>query len=415
MALCAAVAVKEVAAGHGHQHVHADKREIVWAATETVIETDYYTVTVTEGAEPTVASVTPTSNVAHQHGHHTHSKPDTSVPVATPESSTSTVIAEPSTSTSVVVPTVIPTTMMTAVRPTTTTSTVESTPVSTSTTPTAEVEEPTIGLPTILPTIIPTVIPTIIPTTTSASSTPTPTHAAGSSVKRGLAYNDASLVQAYLTLGGAASWAYNWGSSTADLPEEVTYYPMLWSPAHVDGWDDFAKKAISKGADALLSFNEPDIATQANMSPQDAASGHIQYMNPYAGQARISTPAISSSENAGQGIDWLKQFFSACGGQCKFDFCVAHWYGPGGVDGANSFLAHLKDVNTACDGKPIWVTEFAAEGGDVDAFMSTIVPALESDEYSFVEKYSYFMASIGQLFESTTKLSSFGKIYAGVQ
>jgi hypothetical protein len=407
MALCAAVAVKEAAATHGHQHMHADKREIVWAATETVIVTDYYTVTVTEGAEPTVASATPTSNVRHQHGHHTHSKQDSSVPVATPESSTTpVVIAEPSTS--VVVPTVIPTTMMTAVKPATTTTTVESTPVSTSTTESAVLEEPTI--------ILPTIIPTIIPTTSSASPTPTPTHIAANGGKRGLAYNDASLVQEYLSLGGVASWAYNWGSSTPDLPDGITFYPMLWSPAadHSNGWDGFATDAISKGADALLSFNEPDIATQANMSPQDAATGHIKFMNPYAGQARISTPAISSSENANQGIDWLKQFFNACNGQCQFDFCAAHWYGPGGVDGANSFLAHLKDVNTACDGKPVWVTEFAAEGGSVDDFMNTIVSALESDEYSFVEKYSYFMASVGNLFSSPTELTSFGKIYAGI-
>ncbi|KAI1117539.1 glycosyl hydrolase catalytic core-domain-containing protein [Nemania sp. NC0429] len=401
IAFCAAVAVKEVAAGHGHQYAHADKREIVWAATETVVVTDYVTVTVTEGQEPTAAAATTTtSSQAHKPHHHSHSKQSTTTPVTTAVTTTPVVIAE--SSTSVAVPTVIPTTMITAVKPTTTKATTQITTVPTTTKATTVVK------PT-------TTTPVVLPTTTSPAATSTPVVVHGGS-KRGLAYNDASLVQEFLTLGGKASWAYNWGAYTGDLPAGVTYYPMLWSPApeHSNGWDGAAKAAIAKGADALLSFNEPDIASQANMSPQDAAAGHIKFMNPYAGQARISTPAISSSENANQGIDWLKQFFNACNGQCKFDFCAAHWYGPGGVNGANLFLQHLKAVNTACDGKPVWVTEFAAESDSVDEFVSTIVQALESDEYGFVEKYSYFMANVGNLFTSSTQLSSYGKIYAGI-
>ncbi|KAI0445595.1 glycosyl hydrolase catalytic core-domain-containing protein [Xylaria telfairii] len=400
MALCAAAAVKEVTAAHGHQHMHADKREIVWAATETVIVTDYVTVTVTEGQEPTTTAVPTTvaTTIKVPRPHHSHSKQQSSVPVTTADSSTSVVVVD--TSTSIAVPTVIPTTMITAVKPT---STIQDPPVvSTPTEITSVVQQPTTTIPTT----------TIIPTTTSI---PQPTSAA-SGGKRGLAYNDASLVQEFINLGGQASWAYNWGSTTADLPAGVAYYPMLWSPApdHSNGWDAAAKAAISNGADALLSFNEPDIASQANMSPQDAANGHIQWMNPYAGQARIGTPAISSSENANQGVDWLKQFFSACNGQCKFDFCVAHWYGPGGANGAQLFLNHLDAVHEACDNKPVWVTEFAAESDSIDDFMTTVVQGLESDKYSYVEKYSYFMASVGQLFSSPTELSSYGKIYAGI-
>ncbi|KAI0860317.1 glycoside hydrolase family 128 protein [Xylaria cubensis] len=285
--------------------------------------------------------------------------------------------------------------MVTAVK--TTSSSIVST-----TTTTTSVAQPTTTTPTT--------------TTTTSSAAPTSTPVTSSGGKCGLAYNDASLVQEFLTLGGQASWAYNWGSYPGTLPKGVTYYPMLWSPApdHSNGWDAAAKSAISNGADALLSFNEPDIASQANMSPQDAAAAHIQWMNPYASQARISTPAISSSENANQGVDWLKQFFTACNGQCKFDFCAAHWYGPGDASGAELFLSHLKDVNAACQGKPVWVTEFAAESGSVDDFMSTIVSKLETSEYSFVEKYSYFMAGVGELFASSNSLSSYGKIYAGL-
>ncbi|KAI0113735.1 glycosyl hydrolase catalytic core-domain-containing protein [Nemania sp. FL0031] len=406
MALCAAAAVREVAAGRGHQHMHANKREIVWAATETVVVTDWVTVTVTEGEEPTVAAV-PTSVQGHRPAHHSHSKQSSAVAATTTstiESSTS-VFIEASSSASAT--TATPTTMITAVKPTTTTVALSSV-VSTPSEVTSVAEQTTVAIPTTT---------SVASTTTSAAATATTSVVSSSGGnKRGLAFNDASLVQEYVNLGGAASWAYNWGSSTADLPSGITYYPMLWSPAseHSNGWDGFAKAAIANGADALLSFNEPDIASQANMSPAAAAAAHIQWMNPYAGQARISTPAISSSENSGQGLDWLKQFFAACNGQCKFDFCAAHWYGPGDKAGADAFLSHLQDVQSNCDGKPVWVTEFAAESGSVDVFMQEVVEKLATDDFSFVEKYSYFMAGVGELFSTSTSLSSYGKIYAGI-
>ncbi|OTA53451.1 glycoside hydrolase family 128 protein, partial [Hypoxylon sp. EC38] len=212
------------------------------------------------------------------------------------------------------------------------------------------------------------------------------------------------------------SWAYNWTPDPNGLKANVVYYPMLWSTAspHSDNWDTHAEAAISNGADALLSFNEPDIASQANMSPADAAAGHIQYFAKYAGKVRISSPAISSSEESNQGLDWLSQFFTACDGKCQVDFCAAHWYGPGGEDGATQFLNHITKVHEACDNKNVWVTEVAAQSGDVDAFMSAITKALDSDEYSFVEKYSYFWLSEGSLMDSASALSDFGKIFAGI-
>jgi len=371
MALCAAAAVKEVAAGLAHERLHAEKREIVYASTETVYLTDVVTVTVTEGQEPTAAAIVPTVK-AHHHGHSKHRTTTTVPHVVAPQPTT--VSHTTTTVPNVVAPqptTVSHTTLVTAVRPSTTKSNVAPAP--------------------------------------SAHDT---------SIKRGLAYNDLNLVQTYLSLGGQAGWMYNWDSSAwGSTPQGLTFYPMLWSPidVHLNNWNQNAQTAIDNGADALLGFNEPDVATQANMSPQDAANGHKQWMNPFAGKARISAPAISSSQNANQGVDWLRQFFNACGGQCQVDFCAAHWYGPGGEEGANEFLSHLQNVHDNCDGKPVWVTEFAALDGDKDQFMRSIINALENDsQYSFVERYSYFYTAVGELFEDTTKLSSFGSIYAGL-
>ncbi|KAI1397806.1 glycoside hydrolase family 128 protein [Hypoxylon fuscum] len=420
IALCAAASVQ---AASLHRHLHP-KREMVWAATDTYVVTEYVTVTVTPGEEVATAEAVPTSSPqvkgqdigGPQYSQH-------SVPAVASVESSSTSIVESTTSTvapasptipaaAATYPASSPTTMITAVKP--------SAPVVESPVPTSTVESSAVAAPVEqYPTTEAQTSAEAATTSTYAATSPTSSAAAstGSATgKRGAAYNDASLVSTVLGLSAKISWAYNWGSDSGNLNADIPYYPMLWSPAtdHSSDWDSKAEAAISKGSDHFLSFNEPDINTQANMLPADAATGHIKFMNPYAGRVKISSPAISSSEDSGKGIDWLTQFFTACDGKCQVDFCAAHWYGPGGNDGASLFLDHLTKVHTACDNKPVWVTEFQAISGDVDTFMKTIVDKLESDEYSFVEKYSYFMLSEGNLLSSPTTLSSFGKIFAGV-
>ncbi|KAI1418146.1 glycoside hydrolase family 128 protein [Hypoxylon sp. FL1857] len=414
LALCAAASVKEVAAGSLHRHMHP-KREIVWAETDTVIITDYVTKTVTEGEEGPTIQAAPTSvhdfngnGGQYPSEHFAPASSTVSSSASTVESITNAAPTAPAAEATY--PASSPTTMVTvklsvpAVAPPASSSAVQSS--TTEVTPVAPVASTVQAQSSSAATS--TAAPTSEISTASASSS------SGKS-KRGAAYNDASLVSTVLGLGGKLSWAYNWTPDPNGLKADVTYYPMLWSTAspHSDNWDTKAEAAISNGADALLSFNEPDIGSQANMSPADAAAGHIQYFSKYAGKVRVSSPAISSSEQANQGIDWLKQFFSACGGKCQVDFCAAHWYGPGGPEGAALFLDHLTKVHEACENKNVWVTEFAAQSGDVDAFMTNITQELDSDKYSFVEKYSYFWLSEGSLMQSSSALSDFGKIFAG--
>ncbi|KAI1340120.1 glycosyl hydrolase catalytic core-domain-containing protein [Xylariaceae sp. FL0016] len=387
VALCAAAAVNEVAAGSvHHRHMHP-KRDVVYAETDTVIVTDW--VTVTAGDEqPTAAAVAGTGAKAVT-SQFSEAEATTAASSATYEAAdytVSTTSIPASTPAAVEEPSVSPTTLMTSV--------VQSSATQALTT---QLQYPS--------------------TTSSSAAAASSTVAASSSGgQRGAAYNDAALVEALLTLGSDLSWAYNWGSTSSGLSDQITYYPMLWSAAsdHSSDWNENAQAAIDAGSDCLLSFNEPDNSGQANMTPEDAATQHISFMNPFADKARISSPAITSSENSGEGIDWLNSFFDACAGNCQVDFCAAHWYGPGGTDGANTFLAHVKAVHEACDNKPVWMTEFATTSGDTDEFMSAVVEAFGTDEYSFVEKYSYFMVSVGSLMESATSLSTYGKIFAGL-
>ncbi|KAI0011722.1 glycosyl hydrolase catalytic core-domain-containing protein [Xylariaceae sp. FL0662B] len=416
LALCAAASIQEVAAASLHRHIHP-KREVVYASTEVVVVTEYVTTTVTEGDEPTsVAAPSPTVDSNAEIADYSEQ--------AAPAVGSSVLSARTSSSST---PTVEPTTPVAAPEPsipTTTAAAAEPSVATTSPTTLATAIKssvPALGLPALSPTesssaaVSPTNVAKVGEAPADSSSAAAPSSSPGTS-KRGAAYNDVNLVETLLGMSKDISWAYNWGSDSGGLDDKVTYCPMLWSaaPEHSDDWDAKASAAISKGSNCLLSFNEPDFASQANMAPDVAATQHIKFMNTYAGQARIGSPAISSTVAANMGIEWLKQFLIACDGKCQIDFCTAHWYGPGGSDGAELFLQHVKDVHTNCDNKPVWMTEYAADSGDVDQFMRTVIEKLESDEFDFVEKYSYFMAKEGSLFDSSTTLSSFGKIFAGV-
>ncbi len=230
------------------------------------------------------------------------------------------------------------------------------------------------------------------------------------SAKRGLVYNNPQLLSRFLNSGTKVSWAYNWGQYD-DSGTNLEFCPMLWGLKldFAQTWPGNAQKAIDAGSKCLLSFNEPDLGEQANLSPQVAAQKHIELMNPFKGKALIGSPAITNSGAANQGIDWLKQWFAACGGNCAVDFVNIHIYG---VD-TTTFLTHLRNVHTAFN-LPVWITEFAFSGSDdqINTQLETVISQIETNSaYSFVDRYSYFMVSDGNLVQGNS-ISSYGNTFA---
>jgi hypothetical protein len=153
------------------------------------------------------------------------------------------------------------------------------------------------------------------------------------------------------------------------------------------------------------SFNEPDIASQASMSPAQAAAFYKQYMNPYASRASLGAPAVTNSGNAGQGLDWLQQFLNACGGSCEIDFFPVHWYDSTG--NVAYFKKHMLAAREVAGGKPVWLTEFAMNDASQEAqanFIKQVVPWLDAQDW--VARYAYFgvfenmMIMEGQLSQS---------------
>ncbi|CAM1504204.1 Fc.00g017950.m01.CDS01 [Cosmosporella sp. VM-42] len=233
--------------------------------------------------------------------------------------------------------------------------------------------------------------------------------------KRGMAYNDANLANTFGRSCTKCGWAYNWDSASYGLDSKYSFVPMLWddTPNHTNQWKTNVEAAISKGSKAILSFNEPDNGGQAHMTPAAAAASHNKWLNPYSGRVQIGAPAITNSGNAGEGIQWLKNFFTACNsvsGGCKVDFCPVHWYS--GAEWSETLFDHLKNAHDACGGRPIWLTEFAPIGSNdqINSFMTTYLTRL--DNLSYLDAYSYFMVSADRLMSGTSSLSSYGKLYA---
>ncbi|KAF7299323.1 Glyco-hydro-cc domain-containing protein [Mycena indigotica] len=142
----------------------------------------------------------------------------------------------------------------------------------------------------------------------------------------------------------------------------------------------------------LFTLNEPDIN---GISPQTAAAWYKQNINPLA--IKKALPAVTSSTNPGQGLDWLQQMVAACNGQCFFDYINIHHYGPN----LQAFKDFVNKAHAQFPGKQIVVTEFALQnpaGGQAAqvAFFRDAFKFL--DGASFVAMYFPFVATTPALF-----------------
>lgn len=246
------------------------------------------------------------------------------------------------------------------------------------------------------------------PNEQAAGDSRTPSKAVASKkAKRGIAYNDIAKLSAF-TSSSKVSWAYNWGSSTPAIPNNVEFVPMLWGTgSHAAGWKENADKAIASGSTHLLAFNEPDLGQQSSLSVGDAAAGYQNLMQPYAGKVKLGSPAVTNGGSP-MGLTYLQNFITACSG-CTIDFIAIHWYNGGSAD---DFKNYVTKAHIAGGGRPVWITEFEGPGDaqQQQKFLKEVLPWLDNQDY--VERYAYFMASDGNLISSGTSPSAVGQAYA---
>jgi hypothetical protein len=152
-----------------------------------------------------------------------------------------------------------------------------------------------------------------------------------------------------------ASWFYTWATSPDGIraPAGVSFVPMIWGAGAVT---PAALAQVRREGHVLLGFNEPDLASQSNMTVSQALALWPQLM---ATGMRLGSPAVASGGATPGG--WLDQFIrGAAARHYRVSFIALHWYGADFATGAavSQLRSYLQAVWTRYH-KPIWLTEFA--------------------------------------------------------
>ncbi|MGA2889235.1 MAG: glycoside hydrolase family protein [Terracidiphilus sp.] len=253
--------------------------------------------------------------------------------------------------------------------------------------------------------------------------TPTPTPGASKSAKRGIAYDLADPAD-FAALSPGVSWWYNWSPTpNASAPAnyastyQMEFYPMLWN-GNFNASAVIAYLKANPSIKYILVMNEPNIVSQSNLTPQQAAQIWPQY-EAVAAQTgvQIVGPAMTwgtmtSYENP---VTWLDAFYaayeSANGNKLpQVDYLAFHWYDYG-------LAAQLDALDKY--GKSIWVTEFANwhsqdDGSQIDtlalqeAQMTDMVATCEGR--SDVFRYAWFTGRLSPDPHFTSLLGASGQL-----
>jgi hypothetical protein len=265
----------------------------------------------------------------------------------------------------------------------------------------------------------------------------TDTEQAVVSVKKGIASwwyaaNDPNSNVSVLAKTGA-SWIYNWGL-TAKIAEKaqnenMEYVPMVWGAGDVN---DSKIAELKEGASSglyknLLTFNEPDLSDQSNMSVEQALELWPKLEET---GLRLGSPAGAAAEDA-----WVSEFMEKAKEKgYRVDFLTVHVYQDfTHPDSVNQLKAALERLYAKYQ-IPIWITEI----GNVDVstqwwgyqlyesmshtnatkYITQVGEMLES--LDFVERYAWFVdyssntsgTEYTRLFDiSTNELTPEGEAY----
>ncbi|MFZ4457048.1 MAG: glycosyl hydrolase [Bacteroidales bacterium] len=197
--------------------------------------------------------------------------------------------------------------------------------------------------------------------------------------KKGIGYGAAPAVEKI-----NCNWFYNWGPTTTDNFTNFEFVPMKWNANTVNdaNWTDILNL---QNATHLLGFNEPDGATQANMSvdkqiglwPKMLESG-----------LRVGAPAFAGDYTQ------LYEFIDRCDAlNYRVDFVPLHLYFE---QTGLQFYNKCKAVYDRTK-RPIWITEFNY-GGDwtggkpTDAQVATYISDIiqKFDTARIIERYAVF-------------------------
>ena len=191
-----------------------------------------------------------------------------------------------------------------------------------------------------------------------------------------------------------ASWYYTWAPNHPGIatPAGVQFVPMIWGAGSVT--PATLRQVKHEGPD-LLGFNEPDSASQSNMTVSQALRLWPQLM---ATGLTLGSPAVATDAATPGG--WLDRFMhGARARHLRVNFIAVHWYGADFA--TRQAVAQLRSYLEAIHARyqrPIWLTEFALiRFGSTTtfptarrqaAFLTAATTML--GRLSFVQRYAWF-------------------------
>ena len=192
-----------------------------------------------------------------------------------------------------------------------------------------------------------------------------------------------------------ATWYLTWSTQHQGVvaPRGAQFVPMVRSAA---GVNPAALARAEHAGPELLTFNEPDLGSQANMTVTQALS---MWPKLEATGLQLASPAVASgAANPG---GWLDRFMKgAAQRHYRVNFIAVHWYGADFRTGpaVAQLRSYLESVHRRYN-LPVWLTEYAlidfAPAGSVyptgaqqAAFVTASVRML--DDLGFVQRYAWF-------------------------
>ena len=203
------------------------------------------------------------------------------------------------------------------------------------------------------------------------------------------------------------------------MPAGVEYVPMVKGANSYDR--PAVEDALANGSTSILGFNEPDFPSKDNnmspLNPTDAAKYFEEYITmPYGDQAKLISPAVTSSRTPGEGLDWLDSFLTRCP-SCKISSVAIHWYG----NDVKVFISHVSNATRIASThhiSSVWVTEFAlnADMNGISSereqaaarFLAEAVAWLDGQQE--VSRYAYFKCGDGYLLTGNS-LNDLARVY----
>lgn len=254
-------------------------------------------------------------------------------------------------------------------------------------------------------------------------------------------YNDGNESSAQKVDALSPSWYYTWGVKPNNEYIDAEFVPMIWG-----GWQmteenlNYVKENYESGKFThLLTFNEPDLPDQANLTV-DEALAYWKRLEEIG--IPLSSPVVSWYDN---GHPWLDEFMRKADMRgLRVDFITIHCYQPFYKDGQVEFLKEnvLEPLYEKYH-RPIWLTEFGAidvVARDTNAgkltdgcteesaqkYIEETTAMLESCGY--VERYSWFLDNMNDrgdrrpyeavytsLYNDDDTIAPVGETYRGVQ